>query len=128
MNDSIILILGILVAAAIGAYIGMTISKLKSKSEQSTLEERQLQLNQQLNELKTTLTKVELERETIRQEKEFLNSELARRNSEFENLQQQNLKRDEELALQQEQLRKDFELLATKILDEKSEKFTLQNK
>ena len=81
MNDSIILILGILVAAAIGAYIGMTISKLKSKSEQSTLEERQLQLNQQLNELKTTLTKVELERETIRQEKEFLNSELARRNS-----------------------------------------------
>ena len=43
-------------------------------------------------------------------------------------MQQQNLKRDEELALQQEQLRKDFELLATKILDEKSEKFTLQNK
>src|SRR5690606_38453914 len=128
MNDSIILILSILVAAAIGAYIGMTISKLKSKSEQSTLEERQLQLNQQLNELKTTLSKVELERETIRQEKEFLNSELARRNTEFDNLQQLNLKRDEELALQQEQLRKDFELLATKILDEKSEKFTLQNK
>lgn len=128
MNDSIILILTILIAAAIGAYIGMTISKLKSKSEQSTLEERQLQLNQQLNELKTTLSKVELERETIRQEKEFLNSELTRRNTEFENLQQQNRKRDEELALQQEQLRKDFELLATKILDEKSEKFTLQNK
>lgn len=128
MNDSIILIFAILFAAAIGAYIGITISKLKSKSEQSTLEERQLQLNQQLSELKTTLTKVELERETIRQEKEFLNSELTRRNTEFDNLQQQNLKRDEELALQQEQLRKDFELLATKILDEKSEKFTLQNK
>lgn len=128
MNDSIILILGILIAAAIGAYIGMTISKLKSKSEQSTLEERQLQMNQQLNELKTTLSKVELERETIRQEKDFLNSELTRRNTEFDNLQQLNLKRDEELALQQEQLRKDFELLATKILDEKSEKFTLQNK
>ncbi len=128
MNDSIILILGILLAAAIGAYIGMTISKLKSKSEQSTLQERELQLNQQLNEIKTVLSKVELERETIRQEKEFLNSELTRRNTEFDNLQQQNLKRDEELALQQEQLRKDFELLATKILDEKSEKFTLQNK
>ena len=60
--------------------------------------------------------------------KKFLNAELSRRNTEFENLQQQNLKRDEELAKQQEQLRKDFELMASKILDEKSEKFTLQNK
>ena len=128
MNDSIILILSILVAAAIGAYIGMTISKLKSKSEQSTLEERQLQLNQQLNELKTTLTKVELERETIRQEKEFLNSELARRNSEFENLSVKNGEQKAEVEKLQEKFTKEFENLANKILDEKSNKFTIQNK
>ena len=60
--------------------------------------------------------------------KEFLNAELTRRNTEYDNLQQQNLKRDEELAQQQEQLRKDFELLANKILEEKSNKFTEQNK
>ena len=35
---------------------------------------------------------------------------------------------DAELEKRQEQLRKDFELLANKILEEKSEKFTLQNK
>jgi DNA recombination protein RmuC len=128
MNDNIILILAILISGGIGAYIGMTITNLKSKSNQSTLEERQNQLNITINELKQNLDKTEKEREDIRREKEFLNSELTRKNTEYENLQQLDLKRDEEIEKRQEQLRKDFELLATKILDEKSEKFTLQNK
>lgn len=128
MNESLLLIISILFSLAIGAYVGILINKLKSKSEQSTLEERQNQMRLTIDELKQNLKKIESEREEIRQEKEFLNSELTRRNTEYENLQQQNLKRDEELAKQQEQLRKDFELMASKILDEKSEKFTLQNK
>ena len=128
MNDTLILFIAIIISAAIGGYLGMLFTKLKSKSEQSTLEERQNQLGSTIQELKETITKIEYERESIRNEKEFLNTELSRRNTEFENLQQQNLKRDEELAKQQEQLRKDFELMASKILDEKSEKFTLQNK
>ncbi|WP_452220450.1 DNA recombination protein RmuC [Lacinutrix salivirga] len=150
MNDNLILILAILISAIIGAYLGILFNKLKSKSEKSTLEERNANLQQQFNdfkqfsetenqkqnqnfehklsELKETLSKIETEREAIRREKDFLNQELARKNTEYENLQQLNIKRDEELELRQEQLRKDFELLATKILDEKSEKFTLQNK
>jgi len=128
MNDNLILILAILGAAIIGAYLGMLFTKLKSKSEQSTLEERQNQMSFTIDDLKDNLTKIEGEREDIRREKEFLNQELARKNTEFENLQTQNLKRDEELAKQQEQLRKDFEIMASKILEEKSEKFTLQNK
>jgi len=128
MNDNLILIFAILIAGALGAYLGMLFTKLKSKGEQSTLEERQNQMNSTIDELKQNLNKIEGEREDIRREKEFLNSELARKNTEYENLQQQNLMRDEELAKQQEQLRKDFELMASKILDEKSEKFTLQNK
>ncbi len=128
MNDNITLIIAILISGGIGAYIGMTIAKLKSKSDQSTLTERQNQLSLTIEGLKENLIKLESEREDIRREKDFLNSELTRKNTEYENLQQQNLKRDEELAKQQEQLRKDFELLANKILEEKSEKFTLQNK
>ena len=128
MNDSIILILAILISAGIGAYIGITIAKLKNKSDTSTLEERQSQLTNTIHDLKENLTKLDIDRDTIRNEKELLNSELARRNTELENLQTLNLKRDEELIKQQEQLRKDFELMASKILDEKSEKFTLQNK
>ncbi len=128
MNDTLILFIAIILSAGIGAFIGLKFAQLKSKSEKSTLEERQLQLNNSITDLKTTISKIENEREAIRREKEFLNSELSRKNTEFESLQQQNSKRDQELATQQEQLRKDFELLATKILDEKSEKFTLQNK
>ncbi|WP_370228220.1 DNA recombination protein RmuC [Mesoflavibacter sp.] len=150
MSYNIILILAILISAAIGGYLGMLFTKLKSKSEKSTLEERNANLqqqfnefkafhdsenqkqnetfNHQLNELRQQITKTENEREDIRREKEFLNAELTRRNTEYDNLQQQNLKRDEELAQQQEQLRKDFELLANKILEEKSNKFTEQNK
>ncbi|PTM06505.1 MAG: DNA recombination protein RmuC [Bacteroidetes bacterium] len=115
-------------SGSIGAYLGMLFTKLKSKSKQSTLEERQNQLSYTIDELKQNLSKIEGEREDIRNEKEFLNSELTRKNTEYENLQFHNLKRDEELAKQQEQLRKDFELMANKILEEKSEKFTLQNK
>ncbi|RBP29048.1 DNA recombination protein RmuC [Oceanihabitans sediminis] len=150
MNENIILFLAILIAAAIGGYIGMLITKLKSKSEKSTLEERNNNLQQQLNdlkqftevenqkqnqlfetktsELKETIFKIEKEREEIRREKDFLNTELTRRNSEFENLQKLNLKRDEELEERQKQLRTDFENLANKILEAKSEKFTIQNK
>ncbi len=150
MNDSLILILAILISAGIGAYIGILFSKLKNKGEKSTLEERNANLQQQLNdfkqfsetenekqnenfnlqinELKETVSKTEKEREDIRREKEFLSNELTRKNSEYENLQQLNLKRDKELEERQEQLRKDFELLANKILEEKSNKFTEQNK
>jgi len=128
MNDNLILIISILISAGIGGYFGMLFTKLKSKSEQSTLEERQNQMRLTIDELKQNLTKIEGEREEIRREKEFLSTELTRKNTEYENLQQLNVKRDAEIEERQEQLRKDFELLATKILDEKSEKFTLQNK
>lgn len=128
MNDTLIILIAIIISAIVGAYLGMLFTKLKSKSEQSTLEERQSQLSITINDLKQNISKIESEREEIRREKEFLNAELSRKNTEYENLQEQNLKRDEELAKQQEQLRKDFELMASKILDEKSEKFTIQNK
>ncbi len=128
MNETLILLIAIIISAVVGGYLGMLFTKLKSKSEQSTLQERQNQLGLTIDELKHNITKIEHEREEIRREKEFLNTELSRKSTEYENLQNQNLKRDEELAKQQEQLRKDFELMASKILDEKSEKFTLQNK
>ncbi len=128
MNDNLIIIFAAIIFAIIGFFLGNYFSKLKTKSEQSTLEERQNQMQATIDELKQNLSKIEYEREDIRREKEFLNTELARKNSEYENLQEQNLKRDKELEQRQEQLRKDFELLANKILEEKSNKFTEQNK
>ncbi|MHA7944748.1 DNA recombination protein RmuC [Formosa sp. 3Alg 14/1] len=150
MNDTIILLASIGVSALVGMVIGFTLSNLKNKGEYSRIEERYAQLMQQFSEykkdtisqnqkqedafkvqletLQKNILKIEGDREDIRREKEFLNTELTRRNSEFENLKQQNLQREKDVIKQQEQLRKDFELMASKILEEKSEKFTLQNK
>ncbi|MFK7750864.1 MAG: DNA recombination protein RmuC [Kordia sp.] len=150
MSEIVIYIVLIVIFLAVGIFLGMYIGNLKTKAQQEGLHERNRQLQsqfddlkmqanaenakqnesfqQQLQDVKESLSKIEREREEIRREKDFLNVELARKNSEFENLQKQHIERDESLKQQQEQLRKDFELLATKILDEKSSKFTEQNK
>ena len=128
MNESIILLISIVIAGVVGAYIGIKFSQLKSKGDTGALEEKQRQFQASIEQLKSTISGLELERDKYRDEREGLNLELVQKNTEFENLQQQNLKRDKELEQQQEQLRKDFELLANKILDEKSSKFTEQNK
>lgn len=150
MNDSIILIISILISGGIGAYIGIVITKLTNKGEQSTLEERILNLQQQLldsrmqhdleiqkieqnnqaqlSSLKDSLAKIETDREFIRSEKEFLNTELTRKNADFENLFTKNQEQKAEVEKLQEKFTIEFENLANKILDEKSTKFTTQNK
>ncbi|EMQ94757.1 DNA recombination protein RmuC [Xanthomarina gelatinilytica] len=128
MNDNIILIISILVSGGIGAYIGLTIAKLKSKGELSTLEERLKQLNQIIEDLKQHSSKIEGERNDIRNEKDQLSSELTKRNTEFENLQEKIKEQKAEVEKLQEKFSKEFENLANRILDEKSKKFTSQNK
>ena len=150
MSDIFINSLLIAVFSALGICMGMYIEKLRTRVQQEGLHERNRQMQLQFDEFKiqtqneitnqqqgfeqqvkgleVQLDKTVQEREEIRREKDFLNIELARKNSEFQNLQKQQLAQDETLQKQQEQLRKDFELLANKILEEKSSKFTEQNK
>src|SRR5690606_3695090 len=84
--------------------------------------------SKQIQDLKESIVKIENEREAIRREKELLNSELARRNADFDNLQTKNREQKAEVEQLQEKFTKEFENLANKILDEKSNKFTEQNK
>jgi DNA recombination protein RmuC len=112
MNDNLILILAALLFSAIGFFLGQYFSKLKTKGMQSALEERHINLEAQFGnfkqlvekekaqqqdfftaqivDLKENINKIETSREEIRREKEFLNSELARKHTEFENLQKSN--------------------------------------
>ncbi|MCK0131167.1 DNA recombination protein RmuC [Flavobacteriaceae bacterium F08102] len=128
MPETILIIIIAISFLSLGIALGMYIVGLKQKAQLDVLKERDNQLQRSLQQLKETLTNTEREREEIRREKELISTELTRRNSEFENLQRQNLKRDEELKLQQDQLRKDFELLANGILEKNSTKITEQNK
>ncbi|MFM9827026.1 DNA recombination protein RmuC, partial [Flavobacterium sp.] len=64
----------------------------------------------------------------IRNEKEAINIQLTKKEVDFENLWQRNKEQKEEVEKLQEKFTKEFENLANKILDEKSSKFTEQNK
>ena len=108
--------------------MGNYFARLKGKTETSKLEERlenaQLQ-SEKLNERFETALR---EKEEIRLEKEQINMLLTRRNSEFENLENRNREQKAEVEKLQEKFTKEFENLANTILDEKSTKFSKQNK
>lgn len=128
----IISIIAILVAIIAGYFIGKYVASLKHTSEKSAITERASQLQSQYDEFKEgakkEISEIINNREEIRREKDFLNTELTRKESEFTNLQLKNQEQKKEVENLQEKFSKEFENLANKILDEKSTKFTIQNK
>ncbi|WP_106792979.1 DNA recombination protein RmuC [Aquimarina sp. Aq78] len=122
----------IIISIIVGFFIGKYVVSLQHNSEKSATNERANLLQSQFDELKNNtekqLSELIKEREEIRREKDFLNTELTRRNAEYENLQLKNASQKEEVEKLQEKFTKEFENLANKILEEKSNKFTEQNK
>ncbi|WP_114492912.1 DNA recombination protein RmuC [Candidatus Ulvibacter alkanivorans] len=128
MNETLLFLLLASVCVLVGAFVGNLFARLKQKSETGKLEERLSQAQHQEEKLEERLEHLVEEREALRKEKDFLNSELIRRNTEFDNLEQKNREQKAEVEKLQEKFTKEFENLANKILDEKSTKFTKQNK
>lgn len=149
MTDPI-LIAAFLLILLIGGFIGFIIAGFKSKAVQNTLNERNDQLNLQFREYKEQVNQQVLqlkeqareekevvnrqfldacrEREEIRNLKDSLSTQLTERNSEYKNLQVKLEEQQGELEKLQERFTKEFENLANRILDQKSEKFTSINK
>jgi len=121
-----------IVALAIGVFIGKLLFSAKSQSEKIFLEEKLNNIKEQYqiekSDWDTKLQQVIEEKETIRNEKESINIQLTKKEVDFENLWQRNKEQKEEVEKLQEKFTKEFENLANKILDEKSNKFTEQNK
>jgi DNA recombination protein RmuC len=139
MNDSLLILITFLVALAIGFFLGKLLLKAQSQSEKSGLEEKVNGLSNQKEELKNqsisdkvqfekALLQVNNEKETIRTEKEVLAIQLSKKEVDFENLWERNKEQKQEVEQLQEKFTKEFENLANKILEEKSNKFTEQNK
>ncbi len=132
MSTMLPFLLLFIVALAIGVFIGKLLFSAKSQSEKSFLEERLNNLKEQYqiekSDWDTKLQQVIEEKETIRNEKESINIQLTKKEVDFENLWQRNQEQKGEVEKLQEKFTKEFENLATKILDEKSNKFTEQNK
>ena len=111
----------IITVAFIGLFLGRYLSKLKFEKEQVALKERNLLLNDSLNETTEDLKNIQLEKEALIATKTRLATELKSSENEMQ-------KNKEELNTIQEKFTKEFENLANKILEEKSTKFTEQNK
>ncbi|MBL4643230.1 MAG: DNA recombination protein RmuC, partial [Flavobacteriaceae bacterium] len=117
-----------LISIAIGVFVGRYISKLKFEKETSTLEERQRLATHQKTELENKVLHASNEKEELRKEKELLVIENTKLVSELENLKVKLTENKQEVEKLQEKFTKEFENLANRILDEKSTKFTAQNK
>ncbi|QKJ64604.1 DNA recombination protein RmuC [Flavobacterium sp. M31R6] len=139
MLTTLPLLLVFIIALAIGIFIGKLIFSARFQSEKVSLEEKLIALNSQLNQQKeqflldknTFEKQLELsnsEKENIRNEKDSLAIQLSKKEVDFENLWERNKEQKEEVEKLQEKFTKEFENLANKILEEKSNKFTEQNK
>jgi DNA recombination protein RmuC len=139
-----------IIALAIGVFIGKILFSTKSQSEKASLEEKINGLLSQINQLKEQfqnernqfekqiqsdkadfekqLLLSNSEKETIRTEKESLAIQLSKKETDFENLWERNKEQKQEVEQLQEKFTKEFENLANKILEEKTTKFTEQNK
>lgn len=126
--DTTTLIILIVPFLIIGGIVGYFISNLKQKAKISSLEERLRAFTESENKLLQNIQNLEIARESIRSEKDHLSMELTRQNADFENLKQRSDEQKAEVEKLQERFQKEFENLANKILDEKSTKFTNQNK
>ncbi|QTD37973.1 DNA recombination protein RmuC [Polaribacter batillariae] len=135
MNEIIIYLLIAIVFAVIGLFIGKLLTKLnfeKDKTslekEKSALEERVALLQQSKNMVENNYIELQKALKTIQQEKENLITANTRQESELDNLRVKLQENKGEVEKLNEKFTKEFENLANKILDEKSTKFTLQNK
>jgi DNA recombination protein RmuC len=128
-----------IIALALGVFIGKLIFSARFQSEKVSLEEKLIALNSQFNQQKEQFSSDKLafekqllaaneDKENIRNEKDSLAIQLSKKEVDFENLWERNKEQKEEVEKLQEKFTKEFENLANKILDEKSNKFTEQNK
>ena len=127
MEPYLIYLLVGLVCLVLGYFLGNYIQNLKTKSSQSALEEREMQLRGNLNAIETKLRDVEEHKAQLQREKEALGNQIVRYEADMENLQLKNREQKAEVEKLQEKFTKEFENLANKILEEKSLKFTERN-
>ncbi|WP_166387127.1 DNA recombination protein RmuC [Polaribacter sp. 11A2H] len=134
MNEMIIYFLIALIFSLVGLLIGKLLTKLKfekakgdSEKEKSVLEFEVSKLNETLKNTEITIDDLQGELRHIQKEKETLISDKTRLETEFKNVQEKLVHNKNEVEKLQEKFTNNFEVLANKILEEKSSKFTQQN-
>ncbi len=112
----------------LGIILAYFFTKLKYEKETTALEERGKALFNEKSEKESVIIDLNKNLDQLRFEKENINIDLTKRVSEISNLQNKLLEQKEDIEKLQEKFSKDFEILASKILEDKSAKFTAKNK
>lgn len=139
MSELFSFLLVFIVALALGLFIGKLLFSARFESQKISLDEKinaaQHLLQQQKEQATIDKTAFEKqlqnslqEKEAIRNEKDSLAIQLSKKEVDFDNLLERHKEQKNEVEQLQEKFTKEFENLANKILDEKSNKFTEQNK
>lgn len=139
MPETLTLLLAFIIALAIGVFIGKAVFSSKAASEKKVFEERNNSLLSQIEQLKQQsqneqlgiekqLVQAHAERDSLRQAKDALTVQLTKKETDFDNLFERMREQRKETEDLREKFTKEFENLANKILEEKSNKFTEQNK
>ena len=139
MTTALIILLAFCIALAAGIYIGKIIFTAKFDATRSKLDEKLVAAENTLNATKEQylndritfekqIAKVQAETQSIRNEKDSFALQLTKKETDFDHLLERHSEQKQEVEKLQEKFTKEFENLANKILDEKSNKFTEQNK
>ena len=128
MTEFILYLIIAIIFIAIGFIIGKLLTKGNFGKVTSELEIRNKLLleEKQLNEL--NINRLVQEKTILNEEKHQIDIRLTQKVSEFNNLEEKLNENKAEVEKLQEKFSKEFEILASKILEEKSVKFTEQNK
>lgn len=121
-------ILVVIVFSVVGFGLGKYVAGLKQQNQKQHTESEKQQLASRLEEAQKTHLQREETLKELQQEKEKLLIEVTRKDSALTNLEAKQSEQKAELEKLQEKFQKEFENLAQKILDEKTQKFTAQNK
>ncbi|WP_396196965.1 DNA recombination protein RmuC [Flavobacterium sp.] len=128
MTNPVFILVTFCMALAIGFFLGKMLFSARSQSDKSGLEERINGLLEQIEQFKNQVRQHSLEKENLQKEKESLAIHLAKKENDFDNLWERSKEQKQEVEQLQEKFTKEFENLANKILEEKTVKFTEQNK
>lgn len=112
----------------LGFFIGKLLSSNQAGATLAQKEEQIRQINLQLEQMQQQVKNVTAEKEQFRNEREAVAMQLTKKEVDFDNLLERNKEYRQEVEQLQEKFTKEFELLANKILEEKTTKFTEQNK
>ena len=127
MEQYLLTLIVFIIACAIGFIIGKLLTKNSLEKVTSELEIKNKLLLEEKDSNSNTIKTLSEEKNNLSNEKHQIDLRYTEKLSELKNLEEKLHENKAEVEKLQEKFAKDFEILASKILEEKSTKFTEQN-